>query len=202
MLTEGQEIRTLLFHYQDYVESATGDTITFSVSFKTPQGKTETSTYTYDLSIYKGLTDFSEKSLNDITAELKNLNKEIKRVSSRLKDIDTALEWSAKLPAEHSGEPELSTTLDFFLACWEDYKSLEDEANIGFGLYKIKMLCERVHDELCRNDGRSSGYEEVRQNLLRMSRKRFHLDGGKSVREFESLGDETINIMRRLKGAG
>jgi hypothetical protein len=104
VLTQGQEIRTILFYYQDYVESETsGDTITVSVSFKTPQGTENVRTYKYDLSIYTGLTDYSEKTLSDVTKELKDLKKELTKVTSGVGKVGSKIEWSIMFPSEGQG---------------------------------------------------------------------------------------------------
>ena len=44
-------------------------------------------------------------------------------------------------------------------------------------------------------------YAEIRRNLLKMARKNVYLDGGVSVEEFETLGDETVDMIRRLREA-
>lgn len=104
VLTQGQEIRTILFYYQDYVESETSsDTITVSVSFKTPQGTENIRTYKYDLSIYTGLTDYSEKSLSDVTKELKELKKELTKIRSGVDKVGSKIEWSIMFPPGGQG---------------------------------------------------------------------------------------------------
>lgn len=90
--------------------------------------------------------------------------------------------------------------LVMFLSYWKDFKALGDRAFVGFSMHKMRALCQEVHDELCRYE-ETADVLELRQGLLGMARKEFHLDGGKTVQEFVALGDEVAEKMRQMQVA-
>lgn len=202
ILTETQEIRTILFSYMDFtsfVESNDRDSIvTFTVAYRTLQGEEGSQTYAYDLDLYKGLTDFSEASLNDVVKQLKDLKKQTKAISSATKNVSDRLEWDMRLLPKRQGE-DLQASLNHFLAAWEDFESLGNRALMGFNLHKMRVLCEKTYDAACSHSDSNAALEELRRKLLSMSRLDFRL-GPDPDERFTSLGNEVVEIIRELRG--
>lgn len=201
ILTETQEIRTILFHYNEVIESVGTDgqssTMTFRVTYSTPRGEEKSQTYAYDLNLYNELTDFSEAALKDVVKVLKELKTETKAVSSAAQKVSERLEWDMKLSSTlHEGN-DLQASLQHFLTMWEDFGSLGKRAFIGFNCHKISVLCEKTYDQLCRYGHSSEGYEEIRSKLLKMSRVDFRL-GSEPVQDFSTLGNEVAEMIRGL----
>lgn len=201
VLTEMQEVRTILLNYRSVLSFAESDgqsyTVTFTVTYRTLQGQTKSQIYAYDLNLYKDLTDFSEASLNDVVKQVKDLNKQTKAVSAATQKVSDRLEWNMRLPRGSNLRGDLRTSLARFLIAWQDFQSLDDRAFIGFNLHTMLALCEETYDELCSHSNMGEEYAELRRKLLGMSRARFYL-GSDPVEEFTSLGNEAEQIIRGL----
>ena len=201
VLTEGQEIRTILFDYRSAVSDKDKDTIiSFTISYSTANGKKYSQVYNYNLNIYWDMVDMSAKSFDDIVEELGDLKDELKKMTAVNKELVEKIDWNGKIIlSKLDGSISLEGTLIAYLSAWSDFKLLGDEAFRGLHLYSMRTTCLGVYNKLCMNDHTANAYTELRTKLLKMAQKQFLLDGGRSRQEFLILGDEVTAQVQQLK---
>lgn len=199
VLTERQEIRTIAFFYGNVIKlEQRYHTISFSVKYKTADGKEHVQAYTYDLGVYYDLPSSADKTLKDVTEELKGIREQLRSLTPLVKGIEDRLEWSFQPIVGHLvSTADLSIVLEGFASAWADFRSLGDSALVGFSFYKMRALCEQIHDRLCLSDERDQARQQMREKLFKMVRIRFLIDGGKSAQEFLALGDEVVALIEK-----
>jgi hypothetical protein len=83
----GQKIKTFAISYIDFVNKDQSRKIRFVAEYRTGNNKKRiVQEYDFDLEVYLGMTALSEKSLNDVVEQLKELTKETTKIASSIQD--------------------------------------------------------------------------------------------------------------------
>src|SRR3990172_952596 len=182
ILTERQEIRTILFDYRSAVSDKDKDTtISFTILYSTANGKKYSQIYSYNLNIYWDMVDMSAKSLDDIVEKLGDLKDELKKMTDVNHELVDKIDWNGRLIVSKMNENQsLKDVINIYLSAWRSFKSLGNEALRGFSLYKMRSLCIEVYNKICMTDSLATEQTEILSKLMNMSQKRFLLDGGRS----------------------
>jgi hypothetical protein len=216
-LPPNYEIRTLF----DGVIQRFGNTnlpLTYTIEVSYWGGiinKRRTNVQVLDLSMYYGLMSVNEKGMNELAKAAEDIAKYMNNINSALKEISETLTngiW-IKNPLltvatgnlyPVSWQANLAAKLKEFPNMWTLLYGKKDENLIDPFLSDLKnrFICLSEQIALLLTTSPSTVSEDLIDNIKGiiekisdLGRKRFYIDGGKSVEEFNTLGDSIVQII-------
>lgn len=200
VFSEKQEIRTLFLQYPDFYNNKTENTeLQFEVtySYKTRNGdESKTSSFKYDLLIWENTSCHAEGSIADMVEQQREIKEALRKINSTMEDFRSETTKTIFTAASFCNILSPDATFSDFISTWEDFKALDSKAFHGALYHRLKILSFQVCSVLGRDVNRMNKFSQLRQNLIRLTQKRFYIDGGKSHREFFELGDEIVAGLR------
>jgi len=192
VLSQGQEITTALFNYLTLVSVGREEAeLRFTVSYETAAGKPTTQVFGYRLGVYKDLSRMSQGSIGDVAERAKEMASELSRLRADIGKLGNRLEWSQRILSWNVGRPmDVADLLSVFATVWGDLKELNQMVLVDPNLYKLRMLCEELHQRLSTSEYNHEPYVALRRKILQLARMELWIDGGKSAKQFTDLGDE------------
>ena len=79
----GEELKTFAIAYVDFINSDQPKQFSVTARYKTKDGRPVSEKYNFDMEIYKGMSAFSEKSLNEVVEQLEKLNEILKEITRK-----------------------------------------------------------------------------------------------------------------------
>lgn len=202
VFSENQEIRTLFLHYPDFHNNKTDNTaLDFEViySFKTRKGEeSKTNSFKYDLLVWENTSCNAEGSIADMVDQQKEIKEALKKINSTIEDFKSESTKTLFTAASFCNLMPPDVTISDFISTWQDFKALDSAAFRGALYQRLKILSFQVCSVLGSDINRINKFSLLRQNLIRLTQKSFHIDGGKSHREFIELGDEIVASLREV----
>jgi hypothetical protein len=180
----------------------------------------KTNIQTLDLSMFYGLLQESEKGLNELVKALEDIAKHTDEINDTLEDVSESLASGVWIKNPVLATSELSghsdtwqenivAKLKEFTFLWTSAYSQESETLIDSTLSdlqnKLILICGQLLVILSKSPQAASKQviEEVgsiASKLAELGSKRFYPDGGRSVDEFNTLGDSTAQVAEHLIG--
>jgi hypothetical protein len=177
-----------------------------------------TSTQTLDLSMFYGLMQVNEKGLNELVKAIETIAEHIGKINGNLEDVSESLTSGVwiKNPTLTTSEVNLRpetwydsvlAKLQEFVLLWTCIYGKSDENQVDPFLTdlqnKLIFICGQLIAILSESPETASieikeAISSIAANLQVLGYKKFYIDGGASLTEFDALGDSTVQNIDSL----